>query len=85
MKLGGRLVPRLVLAVSLMLATVGYVLHTQVPGGPSPVSRLDPAQTALNLAWLSYGVLGVVILGRQPRHPIGWILLAVGAAESIGR
>jgi signal transduction histidine kinase len=84
MKLGGRLVPRLVLAVSLMLATVGYVLHTQVPGGPSPVSRLDPAQTALNLAWLSYGVLGVVILGRQPRHPIGWILLGVGAAESIG-
>lgn len=79
-----RLVPRLVLAASLVLAAAGYALHALAPDVPDPIHHLDPAQAALNLAWLSYGVLGAVILSKLPRHPIGWLLLAIGAAEGLG-
>jgi signal transduction histidine kinase len=35
------------------------------------------------LAFIAYGVVGLVIALRQPRNPIGWILLGVWAAVSL--
>jgi signal transduction histidine kinase len=41
------------------------------------------AQLPVFLAPLTVGILGVLIAARQPRNPIGWLLLAIAVAGAI--
>lgn len=71
-----------VLALSLLFALAGRTTTALMPA-------LDPGdpdssfQIAIELVWLSYGVLGAIILAKLPRHPIGWIFLSVGAGAGL--
>jgi signal transduction histidine kinase len=68
-----------VLALSLGCAVAGRVLVAASPP-LDPGDPDGPFQIALETVWLGYGVLGALILGARPRHPIGWVLLGSGAA-----
>src|SRR5207249_109261 len=45
-----------------------------------PARTFDP----FNVLTASFPLVGIVILLRQPRNTIGWILLAIGAVGAIG-
>ncbi|HSK90576.1 MAG TPA: hypothetical protein VK875_04615, partial [Euzebyales bacterium] len=59
--------------------------------GPDPYAVAEAtASSAFYLAMYTFAVAGVLIARPQPRNPIGWILLAIGAvwaapAESVVR
>jgi len=53
--------------------------------------RLDPSQwgdiVGEDLFWIAmftFPVVGVLVASRQPRNPIGWILLAIGLVWELG-
>jgi two-component system NarL family sensor kinase len=62
-------------AVLLVVATGAAELPDEVSGQLSIY--------AVNLLVAVFPALGAVILGRFPRHPIGWILVAVGPAVMV--
>lgn len=78
----GRRLAIAVLAASLASAAAGRIL-TAVSPPLDPGDPDSPFQVALETVWLAYGVLGAVILARQPRHPIGWLLLGTGTAIGV--
>jgi hypothetical protein len=66
-----------VAATALIAATA--VLLDALPLG----SGVDPAGTAVVLAWLTYAVVGAVISIRRPGDRIGALLLAMGLASEL--
>jgi hypothetical protein len=50
------------------------------------LGELSPLQAA-NLFWILAGVsaatVGAVLASRRPRHPVGWLLLAVGLSDQL--
>lgn len=58
----------LVASFALDLATKPF------PGAPAP------AEPLFALIPASFAIVGILILGRQPRNRIGWILMAIGLA-----
>jgi hypothetical protein len=69
-------------ALSLLSAVLLVVLEFLVPGVASPTGT---ASVVTGVAWFVFGVtftaVGVVVARREPRNPMGWLLL--GAALSI--
>ena len=68
------------LAIALVATGVGMLLavHYRFPGVPAygywRESSIQPT---------AYAVLGLVIATRQPRHPIGWLLMGLGVIGSM--
>lgn len=58
---------------------VGLALFAAMATGPGrdDKSRLA-AESILRLAMFTFPVVGVLIASRQPRNPVGWILLGIG-------
>jgi hypothetical protein len=49
--------------------------------GLSELAVLEPAALPLMAAALTAATVGAVLASRRPRHPVGWLLLAVGLSE----
>ena len=47
-------------------------------GRPDLVQPLSGDAASLLLASFSAGTVGAVLVGRRPRHPVGWLLLGLG-------
>jgi signal transduction histidine kinase len=57
-----------------IVATVSFHLGTK------PLPRVEGGLGALSwtLITSSFGIVAILVLARQPRNPIGWILMAIG-------
>lgn len=63
-------------SISIGLCVVALVLLIAAPG-------FDGAEV-FPVAFISFPVVGAVIVGREPRNPIGWLLTAFGIVASVG-
>jgi len=52
--------------------------HLNRKAGRPDLSILDPFAIPPSVAALTAGVVGAVLASRRPRHPVGWLLLAMG-------
>jgi two-component system, NarL family, sensor kinase len=81
-RVGRRLVVVLAWAVWLLaplgLAAVAWFDHLQRQAGNSDLVTLDASSVPFMVAALSAATVGAVLASRRPRHPVGWLLLAVG-------
>jgi two-component system, NarL family, sensor kinase len=81
-RVGRRLVVLLAWAVWLLaplgLAAVAWFDHVQRQAGNSDLVTLDASSVPFMVAALSAATVGAVLASRRPRHPVGWLLLAVG-------
>src|SRR4051794_22355410 len=57
---------------------VGSIVFALAHHLPTPLSTLSEG-----LAFAAYGIVGLVIALREPRNPIGWILVGVWAGASV--
>jgi hypothetical protein len=67
---------------ALWLGVVAALLV--LAGVPLSIANHSLSANLLWLAFLPYGIVGFVIARRQPRNPIGWILLAILLAIALG-
>ena len=74
------------LGVASLVAAVGTVpLEFLVPGTASPSGATNLATVAaFFVLGLSFTVVGVVVARREPRNPIGWLMLGVALAVQLG-
>jgi two-component system NarL family sensor kinase len=66
------------LLAPLGLAAVAWFDHLQRQAGNSDLVTLDASSVPFMVAALSAATVGAVLASRRPRHPVGWLLLAVG-------
>ena len=71
-----------VIAWGLWLAIVGTFAGVVLSGGA--VEDGEGSAVAYTVFVLAFATVGALITTRQPRNPIGWILLGAGSAYSIG-
>lgn len=73
------------------VATVSILLEILGPGAPG--AQLDPIASSGGVPLVTiqavvsaaFGALGAIIASRQPRNPVGWLLIVIGAGfVSIG-
>jgi class 3 adenylate cyclase len=69
------------LYVLLFLAWVAFELATERTAGQDPFSTSD---VLFAVSTAAFPIVAILILARQPRNPIGWILMAIGLAWVIG-
>jgi hypothetical protein len=62
----------------LGVATVPWFDHLLRQAGRSDLTQLDLSTLPLVLAALVAATVGAVLAARRPRHPVGWLLLALG-------
>jgi two-component system NarL family sensor kinase len=65
-----------VLTLAGLLATAWLDRLLRLAGRPELASL--PAGTPLMVAMVAAATVGAVLAGRRPRHPVGWLLLALG-------
>jgi hypothetical protein len=51
---------------------------------PLSIATHGPSANVLSVVFLPYGIVGFIVARRQPRNPIGWILLAISLAIALG-
>jgi hypothetical protein len=66
-----------VLAV-LSLAAVAWMDHLLRRAGQPDLAVVDVAAMPVPAVHLGVATVGVVVASRRPRHPVGWLLLAIG-------
>jgi hypothetical protein len=66
------------LLAPLGLAAVAWFDHLLRQAGNSDLVTLDAVTVPHLVAALSATTVGAVLASRRPRHPVGWLLLAVG-------
>jgi hypothetical protein len=66
-----------VLAV-LSLATVAWIDHLLRRAGQPDLAVVHVATMPVPAVHLGVATVGVVVASRRPRHPVGWLLLAIG-------
>jgi len=64
--------------VLLEFATYPWLDRLMRQAGRPELGLLIPFSVALTLAALTASTVGVVLASRRPRHPVGWLLLALG-------
>ncbi len=70
-------------AIGIVLALASLILTTQMAGGlPVPSAMGEGVLSALIA--IAYGVVGALVVSRQPHNLIGWLLLVVGASFAFG-
>jgi hypothetical protein len=57
-------------------------LLSRLPSDASVVVGLREA-VPLVIAWVSFAVVGALIISRHPRHPVGWLCVATGLGVSL--
>ncbi|HYY82308.1 MAG TPA: hypothetical protein VFD04_24450, partial [Actinomycetes bacterium] len=62
----------------LGLATVPWFDHLLRRAGRPDLAQLDASTIPYLLAIVVAATVGAVLAGRRPRHPVGWLLLALG-------
>ena len=69
-------------AVTIALAIYRLVQDSRVPGAPS--DALAIAGLILNAGFVVvFGLVGALIVGRQPRNTIGWLLMVIALAFAV--
>jgi hypothetical protein len=74
-------------AVAFAVVTIvldGFALSflARVPAGASVVLGLREAAPYV-VAWMSFAVVGALIVSRHPRHRIGWLCLAIAVVVTV--
>jgi hypothetical protein len=72
------------LLVTFAIVVYALVLWAQERFAPPPVSFVTsdiPIAAHIPMI-LSYALVGAIVAARQPRNPIGWLLLAIGILSS---
>jgi hypothetical protein len=64
----------------LGLATVVWLERLSRQAGRADLVGLGADAVPYVLAMLSAATVGAVLASRRPRHPVGWLLLALGAS-----
>jgi hypothetical protein len=64
----------------LGVATIPWFDHLLRQAGRPDLTQLDASTVPDVLAALVAATVGAVVAGRRPRHPVGWLLLALGLA-----
>jgi hypothetical protein len=67
-----------VLAIPGGIAVVVWLDHLLRQAGRPDLGLLNPNQYAYVLTLVSAATVGAVLASRRPRHPVGWLLLALG-------
>ena len=73
------------LAVYVVLETVGLVLMLRTPARNIPADEEQFAALDIAFAFvlLAFTLVGALIASRRPRHPVGWLLLALGLLNAL--
>jgi hypothetical protein len=66
-----------------LLAAVPWIDQLNRAAGRPDLRVLDPFGIPPTLAALTAGVVGAVLASRRPRHPVGWLLLAMGVSMGV--
>jgi hypothetical protein len=74
----------LLAVVLLEFATYPWLDHLLRAAGRADLALLHPFVVAPTLAALTASVVGAVLASRRPRHPVGWLLLALGLTMATG-
>jgi hypothetical protein len=77
-----------ILALSIVPVGAGFLLVAEGNAGLAlsgeTVARLDLSEeVSARLAFLPFGIVGAVIVARQPRNTIGWLCCAIGLGTSL--
>jgi hypothetical protein len=64
--------------VLLLFATYPWLDRLAHDAGRPDLALLGPFVVAPSLAALTASTVGAVLASRRPRHPVGWLLLALG-------
>jgi hypothetical protein len=70
--------------VLLLFATYPWLDRLVRDAGRPDLALLAPFVVAPSLAALTASTVGAVLAGRRPRHPVGWLLLALGLSMAVG-
>jgi hypothetical protein len=70
--------------VLLLFATFPVLDRMVRDAGRPDLALLAPFVVAPSLAALTASTVGAVLASRRPRHPVGWLLLALGLAMAGG-
>jgi hypothetical protein len=70
--------------VLLLFATFPWLDRLARDAGRPDLALLAPFVVAPSLAALTASTVGAVLASRRPRHPVGWLLLAIGLSMAIG-
>ena len=62
----------------LYLAPAVWLQHLLGQAGRPDLAVFDPASVPVAAAHVGLATVGAVVASRQPRHPVGWLLLAFG-------
>jgi hypothetical protein len=62
----------------LCLAAAAWLQHLLGQAGRPDLAVLDAAAVSIAAAHVGLATVGAVVASRQPRHPVGWLLLAFG-------
>jgi hypothetical protein len=60
------------------LAPAVWLQHLLGQAGRPDLAVFDPAAVPVAAAHVGLATVGAVVASRQPRHPVGWLLLAFG-------
>jgi hypothetical protein len=67
----------------LVFAAFPWVDHLLRRAGRPDMTVLGPFAIPPTVAALTAGVVGAVLASRRPRHPVGWLLLAMGLTMGV--
>jgi hypothetical protein len=71
-------------ALSLLGLAVAFWLDQLLRQvGRPELATLQPSSVPLLVAAVSAATVGAVLAGQRPRHPVGWLLLAVGLSMTV--
>jgi hypothetical protein len=70
--------------VLLLFATYPWLDRLVRDAGRPDLALLAPFVVAPSLAALTASTVGAVLASRRPRHPVGWLLLALGLSMAVG-
>ncbi len=72
-------------AVYVVLETAALLLLGLSPREPLPEDEAGTLalEAVFGLVLLVYTVVGALILARRPRHPVGWLLAAIGFVNAV--
>jgi hypothetical protein len=67
----------------LCLALIGWFDHLLRQAGRADLVQLNASGVGYVLGVLSAATVGALVAGRRPRHPVGWLLLALGTSVAV--
>jgi hypothetical protein len=67
----------------LVLAAFPWIDHLLRRAGRPDLSTMDAFAIPPTVAGLTAGAVGAVLASRRPRHPVGWLLLAMGMVMAV--